>query len=76
MLYNIVLVSAIQQDESALSIHRSPPSGTSLPGPLDFLLAFLLLLLSSFLFFFHFYFFIGVYFFYIAVSVYTVQQSE
>ena len=33
MLYNIVLVSAIQQHESATGIHMSPPSGTSLPPP-------------------------------------------
>ena len=29
--YNIVLVSAIHQHESAIGIHMSPPSGTSLP---------------------------------------------
>ena len=31
--YNVVLVSAIQQRELALSIHICPPSGTSLPPP-------------------------------------------
>ena len=31
MLYTVVLVSAIQQSESAISIHISPPSKTSLP---------------------------------------------
>ena len=35
LLYNIVLVSAIQQQESATGIHMSPPSWTShLPHPL------------------------------------------
>ena len=33
MLYNIVLVSAIHQHESATGIHMSPPSSTSLPPP-------------------------------------------
>ena len=32
MLYNIVLVCAIQWNESALCIHISPPSWTSLPA--------------------------------------------
>ena len=31
LLYNVVLVSAVQQSESAICIHRSPPSGTPLP---------------------------------------------
>ena len=31
MLYNVVLVSAVQQCESAISIHISPPSRASLP---------------------------------------------
>ena len=31
MLYNDVLVSAIQQCESAIDIHMPPPSRTSLP---------------------------------------------
>ena len=33
MLYNIVLVSAIHQHESARGIHVSPPSRTPLPSP-------------------------------------------
>ena len=33
MLYNIVLVSAVHQYQSAIGIHMSPPSGTSLPPP-------------------------------------------
>ena len=33
MLYNIVLVSAIQQHESDIGIHKSPPSSSSLPAP-------------------------------------------
>ena len=33
LLYNTVLVSAIQQHESAIGIHMSPPSRTSLPPP-------------------------------------------
>ena len=33
MLYNIVLVSAIHQHESATGIHMSPRSGTSLTSP-------------------------------------------
>ena len=33
MLYNVVLISAIQQCESAISIHMAPPSWTSLPRP-------------------------------------------
>ena len=33
MLYNILMVSAIHQHESATSIHMSPPSWTSLPLP-------------------------------------------
>ena len=33
LLYNAVLVSATQHSESALSIHMSPPSQTSLPFP-------------------------------------------
>ena len=33
MLYNVVLVSALQQHESAISIHMSLPSWTSLPLP-------------------------------------------
>ena len=33
MLYNIVLVSAKHQQESAIGIHLSPPSWTSLPPP-------------------------------------------
>ena len=33
LLYNVVLVSAIQQDESAIIIHISPPSWASLPLP-------------------------------------------
>ena len=32
-LHYTVLVSAIQQCESAISVHVSPPSGTSLPPP-------------------------------------------
>ena len=31
LLYNVVLVSAVQQSESAICIHISPPSWTSLP---------------------------------------------
>ena len=31
LLYNVLLVSAVQQCESATCIHISPPSGTSLP---------------------------------------------
>ena len=35
MLYNVVLVSAVQQRESAISIRMSPPSGIShLPTPI------------------------------------------
>ena len=33
MLYNIMLVYAIHQHESATGMHASPPSGTSLPSP-------------------------------------------
>ena len=33
MLYSVVLVSAIQQHESAISILMSPPSRASLPLP-------------------------------------------
>ena len=33
MLYSVVLVSSIQQWESAISIHMPPPSWTSLPAP-------------------------------------------
>ena len=33
MLYNIVLVSATHQHESATGIQMSPPSGTYLPSP-------------------------------------------
>ena len=33
MLYNIVLISAVHQLESAVGIHMSPPSGSSLPPP-------------------------------------------
>ena len=33
LLYNIVLVSAMCQHESAIGIHMSPPSSTSLPLP-------------------------------------------
>ena len=33
MLYNVVLVSAVQPSESAIYIHVSPPSWTSLPLP-------------------------------------------
>ena len=36
MLYNIVSVSAIHQHESALGIHESSPSWTSLPLPTPF----------------------------------------
>ena len=32
-LYNFVLVSAIHQHQSAIGIHRSPPSRSSLPPP-------------------------------------------
>ena len=32
--YDVVLVSAVQQRELALSMHVSPPSGASLPSPL------------------------------------------
>ena len=31
LLYNIVLISAVQQHESAVSIHTSPPSRISIP---------------------------------------------
>ena len=34
--YNIVLVCAIHQHESAIGIHTSPPSGTSLPPPIPY----------------------------------------
>ena len=33
LLYHVVLISAIQQRESALSAHTSPPSWSSLPFP-------------------------------------------
>ena len=33
MFYNILLVSAMHQHESAIGIHMSPPSGSSLPHP-------------------------------------------
>ena len=33
LLYNVVLVSAVQRSESAICIHISPPSWTSLPPP-------------------------------------------
>ena len=33
LLYNVVLVSAIHQHESAIGIHMSSPSWTSLPPP-------------------------------------------
>ena len=33
MLYNTVLVSAIHHHESAIGVHVSSPSGTSLPPP-------------------------------------------
>ena len=33
MLYNVVLVPAIHQHESAIGIHMCPPSYTSLPPP-------------------------------------------
>ena len=33
MLYNIVLISALHQHESAIGIHMSPPSSTSFPPP-------------------------------------------
>ena len=36
LFYNIVLVSSIHQHESAIGIHRSPPSWTSLPPPTPF----------------------------------------
>ena len=36
LLYNIVLVSAIHQRESATGVHISPPSWTSLPPPSPF----------------------------------------
>ena len=36
MLYNIVLVPAIYQHESATDIHRFPPTGASLPRPTPF----------------------------------------
>ena len=36
LLYNIVLVSAIHQHESATGVHISPPSWTSLPPPSPF----------------------------------------
>ena len=39
LLYNIVLVSAVQQHESAISICISPPSGTSLATPHSSLLS-------------------------------------
>ena len=32
--YNVVLVSAIQEDKSAVIIHVSPPSGTFLSSPI------------------------------------------
>ena len=32
LLYNVVLVSAIYQQETATGIHTSPPSGSSLPS--------------------------------------------
>ena len=34
LLYNIVLVSAVQQSESAICIHMCPPLWTSLPTPI------------------------------------------
>ena len=37
LVYNIVLVSAVQQHESALSVHISPPSWASLLPPLPIL---------------------------------------
>ena len=33
MFYNIVLVSAIDQHESAIGVHMAPPSWNSLPPP-------------------------------------------
>ena len=33
LLYNVVLVSALQQHESATSVYTSPTSGASLPTP-------------------------------------------
>ena len=33
MLYNVVLVSVVQQWESAVGIHVSPPSEASIPLP-------------------------------------------
>ena len=33
LLYNIVLISAIHQHESATGVHMSPPSWTPLPSP-------------------------------------------
>ena len=33
LLYNVVLVSGVQQSESAICLHISPPSRTSLPPP-------------------------------------------
>ena len=34
LLYNIILVSAVQQSESAICIHICPPSWISLPTPI------------------------------------------
>ena len=42
-LYNILLVSAIHQHESATGIHMSPPSWTSLPSPTTYLVLFITL---------------------------------
>ena len=39
MPYDVVLVSAVQQRELALSMHVSPPSGASLPSPIQPFLA-------------------------------------
>ena len=33
MLYIVVLVSAVQQHESAICVYRSPPSGAPPPSP-------------------------------------------
>ena len=33
LLYNVALVSAVKQSESAICIHISPPAGTSSPSP-------------------------------------------